>query len=201
MAAQLCIRTADASVPSDTAIAHEAESVIEAEDIDSRGGPCSQALDDLVDAKPAAAVPELVGTCGSGEVVAGPLGDHPQRCTSSSLIKPLGHGADRTIAANRQHAIPVDSGPARLLNRVPGTRPFEAIIPALDIPQTCAGLLQLAPEALATLRPGYRVDQKLDGHGWFRSLSGHCGKGLLRRCSAGTMPAPRAAVQTCVSCP
>ena len=102
--------------PSHTAIAHEAEPVIEAEDIDRRRRPCGQALHDFVDAKPAAPGPKLVDAGGAGEVVAGTLGDHPQCCTSSSFVKTLGHRADRAIAANRQHAIPVGSGPARLLD-------------------------------------------------------------------------------------
>ena len=173
--AQLGIRLADKSIPSHTAIAHEEDLVIEAEDIDGHGRPCGQPLDDLDDAQLPTSSPELVDAGDSGEVVAGTLGDHPQRRTGAGFEKPLGHSADGAIAANRDHALPLGSGPACLLDSVPRVRPFKAIIFVLDVSQICASLLKPVPETLATLCPGNRVDQKLYAHRRFRPLVDHDG--------------------------
>ena len=162
--AQLGIRPADESIPSHTTIAHEEELVIEAEDIDGHGRPCDQPLDDLGDAKHPTSSPELVDANDSGEVVAGTLGDHPQRRTGAGFEEALGHGADGAITANRDHAVPFGCGPASLLNSVPRARPFEAIILIPDVSQVHAGFLERIPQTLATLCSGNWVDQKLDGH-------------------------------------
>ena len=127
--------------------------VIEAEDIDSHGRPCDQPLDDLVDAEHATSSPELVDADDAGEVVAGTLGDHPQRRTGASFKKPLGHRADRTIAADRDHAIPLGSGPARLLDSVSSARPLEAIILPFDVSQARASLLKRCSRDVGHLVP------------------------------------------------
>ena len=175
MAAQLGIRPADERIPSHTAIAHEEGLIIKAEDIDGFGRPCEQPLDDLGDAKHPASSPELVDASDSGEVVASTLGEHPQRRTGASFKETLGHRTDGTIPTNRDHAVPLGSGPVRLLDSVPGVRPLEAIILVLGISQVRASRLKPVTEMSATLCSGNRVDQKLNGHVRFRLLVDHYG--------------------------
>ena len=195
VAAQLGIRPADESIPSDPAIAHEEELVIEAEDIDGHGRPRDQPLDDLVDPKPATSGPELVDAGDAGEIVAGTLGDHPQRRTGAGFEKSLGHGADRTIPPYRDHAVALASSPACLLDSMPSIRPFEAIILPLHISQGRASLLKAVPETLATLCPGNRVDQKLNAHLGLRPLVDHDGN------ASGDVPLDHSTVIPVVSSP
>jgi hypothetical protein len=170
LAAQLGIRPADKSVPSHTAIAYEKALIIQAEHIDGHGRPCDQLLDDLGNAKHPTSSPKLVDANDSGEVVAGTLGDHPQRRAGAGFKEALSHRTDGAIPANRDHAVPLGSGPARLLDSMPSVRPLEAIILPFQVSQVRASLLEPVPETWATLCSGNRVDQKLNAHRGFRPL-------------------------------
>ena len=138
-------------------------------------GPATSCLTISADAMHPTSSPELVDADDSGEVVAGPLGDHPQRRTGAGFKQALGHRADGAIPANRDHAVPLASGPARLLDSMPSVRPLEAIILPFQVSQVRTSLLKPVPETLASLCSGNRVDQKLNAHRRFRPLVDHDG--------------------------